>query len=84
MAHNVIEIKGDLWDFLCQYPKIACNQIIDKYNDLGKIRVKKNFGEKNSLEIIGVNEMEIAAFQFAETLYHDHHPKPKLINLKKY
>lgn len=84
MAHNVIEIKGELWSFICENHSLDGNHIIGKYSDLGKTIVKKNFGEKNSLELIGVNEIEIAALQFAEQVYNDLHPRPKLTHVKKY
>ena len=80
----VIEIKGDLWSFICANPTLGSYDILAKYSNNGKTIVKKNFGEKNSLELIGVTEIEVGAIQFAERVYYDKHPRPRLVNVKKY
>ena len=84
MSHNVIEIKGELWEFICQNPCLGSNKVIEEFANFGKTIIKKNFGEKNSLELIGVTDIEIGAILFAETVYYDKHPRPKLVNVKKY
>lgn len=84
MSHNVIEIKGELWSFICANPALGSYDILAKYSNNGKTIVKKNFGEKNSLELIGVTEIEVGAIQFAERVYYDKHPRPRLVNVKKY
>ncbi len=84
MSHMVIEIKGELWSFICANPTLGSYDILAKYSNNGKTIVKKNFGEKNSLELIGVTEIEVAAIQFAEKVYYDKHPQPRLVNVKKY
>jgi hypothetical protein len=84
MSHNVIEIKGDLWSFICENSNLAAYDILADYANFGKTLVKKNFGEKQSIELIGVSDIEIAAIQFAEKIYYDTHPQPRLVNVKKY
>jgi len=84
MSHNVIEIKGELWSFICENFTLGSYDILAKYSNNGKTIVKKNFGEKNSLELIGVTEIEVGAIQFAERVYYDKHPRPRLVNVKKY
>jgi hypothetical protein len=82
MSHNVIEIKGDLWSFICENSNLSAYDILADYADFGKTLITKNFGEKQSIELIGVNDIEIAAIQFAESVYYDTHPRPKLVNVK--
>jgi hypothetical protein len=84
MSHKVIEIKGELWEFICQNPCLGSDEIIAKFADLGKTIIKKNFGEKKSIELIGVNDIEIGAILFAESIYYDKYPRPKLVNVKEY
>lgn len=84
MSRIVVEIKGDLWGFICENFNSPSSDIIGKYSGIGKAHVKKNFGEKNSLELIGVSEIELAALQFMENVYYDLHPRPQLLNVKKY
>jgi len=84
MPHKVIEIKGDLWSFICENPKLPSYDILAKYSNFGKTLITKNFGEKQSIELIGVNDIEIAAIQCTEQIYYNLHPQPKLVNIKEY
>lgn len=84
MSHIVIEIKGELWSFICANPNLGSYDILAKYSNKGKTIVNKNFGEKNSIELIGVTHLEVAAIKFAESIYYDTHPRPNLVNIKKY
>lgn len=61
MSHKVAEIKGKLLDFIHNHA--AWNEIwealVSRYSDIGKIHTRKNFAEKNSVEIIGIKERDI-------------------------
>lgn len=84
MGHTVARIEGELWAFICEHPKLAANQIIEKYSDLGKTIINKDFGKKQYIELLGVTELEEWALECAESIYNEVHPRPKLLSIKQY
>jgi hypothetical protein len=71
MSHKVAEIKGELLDFIHNHA--AWNEIwealISRYSDIGKIHTRKNFAEKNSVEIIGITERDLSMLSAIEKFF---------------
>ena len=71
MSHKVAEIKGELLDFIHNHA--AWNEIwealVSRYSDIGKIHTRKNFAEKNSVEIIGITEKDFVILKHIEKCF---------------
>lgn len=83
MAHNVVRIEGELWAFICEHPKLGASQIIEKYSDLGKTIINKDFGKKKYIELIGVTDLEVWALEGIESIYNETHPR-QLLSFQQY
>jgi hypothetical protein len=71
MSHKVAEIKGELLDFIHKNQALTkiWEGMVSKYSDIGKIHTRKNFAEKNSVEIIGIEEVDLLVLESIEKFF---------------
>jgi|LakMenEpi03Aug12_release.lakeMendotaPanAssembly.Ray.scaffolds.fasta_scaffold2258594_1 hypothetical protein len=83
MGHSVARIEGELWTFICENPNLGAYKIIEKYSDLGKTIINKDFGKKKYIELIGVTELEAWALEGIESIYNEVYPR-QLLSFQQY
>jgi hypothetical protein len=86
MSHKVIEIKGEMWDYIINHKALSeiWHGMIAKYVNSGKTIVRKNFGEKKSIEIVGIEEGDLLTLQCLEGIIYEQKLPPRLIKIKQY
>ena len=75
-----------MWNYMTSHAAFSeiWDGIIGKYADAGKTIIRKNFGEKKSIEIIGIKESDLLALQSIEDIIYKQNLPPRLIKIKQY
>jgi hypothetical protein len=86
MSHKVAEIKGELLDFIHKNQALTkiWEGMVSKYSDIGKIHTRKNFAEKNSVEIIRIEEIDLLVLESIEKLFIEKITPSGFIKITKY
>jgi len=86
MSHKVAEIKGELLDFIHKNQALTkiWEGMVSKYSDIGKIHTRKNFAEKNSVEIIRIEEIDLLVLKSIEKLFIEKITPSGFLKVKQY
>jgi hypothetical protein len=86
MSHKVAEIKGELLDFIHKNQALTkiWEGMVSKYSDIGKIHTRKNFAEKNSVEIIRIEEIDLLVLESIEKLFIEKITPSGFLKITKY
>jgi hypothetical protein len=86
MSHKVAEIKGELLDFIHKNQALTelWECMVSKYSDIGKIHTRRNFGAKSSIEIIGIEEMDLLVLGSIEKFFIEKITPSGFLKVKQY